>query len=339
MQTAINIVIAFTALVVIAALVFAVYYKKKEKERAEGKRPVKSTGDSLAGYKTSGLKDSREFIKDIEDIRDGIIITDNATRFIAALNCRGVGDFYDRSASDQIPVMRGYVGFYNTVNKPITYRMNTKELDMDYTLNRYSQKREAFIQMYKNLEASLAGIPLDKTAERRLVQTEMEQIQFRIAHLTSEMQGIEHYSSSAVAMEQVQTYVFDWKYRASDFDTDLSPAERFVRAKAELEVIAASKIAALSSAEVKARVCTQGEMIDICRRVSQPISVERFGMKELDNSSFFEDIVTSESIKNMDLLVGQEFGRNVEAEIRDALTGGNSAADNGNEVFTFGEEE
>lgn len=355
MQTAINIVIVFTVLVVIAALVFIVYYKKQEKDRAEGKRTKSNTVSAASDKKVSELKDTREYIKDIEDIREGIIITDDATRFIAALNCRGVGDFYDQSANEQMAVMKGYLGFINTLNTPITYRLFTKELDMDYTIKKYSDKQEEFLQKYKFLEASLSGIPKERAEERERVLKDMEHVKFKIEHLSAQMRAIEHYSSSMVAMEQVQNYVFEWKYRAADFDTDLSPAERFVRAKAELEVLASSKIAALSSAGVKARVCTQGEMIDMCRRVSQPISVERFRMKELDNSSFFDDINTSDSIKSMDLLVGQEFAASVQKNVQDMLFSGptaesepvqkqtkepvNEDKDNGKEVFTFGEEE
>ena len=353
MQTAINIIIVFTVLVVIAALIFVVYYKKQEKERAEGKRTNSNTVSKASEKKVSALKDTRDYIREIEDIREGIIITDDATRFIAALNCRGVGDFYDQSASEQMGVMKGYLGFINTLTTPVTYRLFTKELDMDYTIKKYSDKQEEFIQKYKFLEASLAGISKERTGERERVLRDMENIKFKIEHLDSQMRAIEHFSSSVVAMEQVQNYIIEWKYRAADFDTDLTPAERFVRAKSELEVIASSKIAALSSAGVKARVCTQGEMIDMCRRVSQPISVERFRMKELDNSSFFDDINTSDSIKSMDILVGQEFAAAVEKDLQDLLFFGETDTESpqeteepvtedkedGKEVFLFGEEE
>jgi hypothetical protein len=173
-------------------------------------------------------------------------------------------------------------------------------------MKKYSDKRDEFIQRYKFLEASLVGIPTDNEEERAKLLEEMEAVRFRSNHLTSEMEAVNYYSSSAVAMEQMQDYVFEWKYREDDFDTDLTKEERFMRAKSELEVMASAKIAALSSAGVKARLCTEGELIDACRRVSQPISVERFRIKELEASSYFDDIITSESMQNMGYVVAEE---------------------------------
>lgn len=359
MQTATTIVIVFTVVIIIAAFVFALYYKKQEQAREEGKRPKSSSASLESKNKASSLKDTREYIKEIEDIRDGILITEGATRFIAALTCRGVGDFYDQSASEQMGVMKGYLGFINTLKSPITYRMFTKELDMDYTIKKYSDKKEEFEKKYKFLEASLSGIPKERQDEQERLLREMKNLEFRIAHLDSQINAINYYSSSAVAMEQVQSYVIEWKYRSADFDVDMTPAERFVRAKEELDVLASAKIAALSAGGVKARVCTQGEMIDMCRRVSQPISVERFRMKELEKSSFFDDINTSDSLKGLEYLVGQEFSSSLRKGFMETLFSDDEASsneeeqeedddeflkdeeneDNGKEVFTFGEEE
>ena len=142
--------------------------------------------------------------------------------------------------------------------------------------------------------------------EHARIEEEMNALAFRIEHLNAQIQAVNFYSSSAVAVEQVQEYVFEWKYRSADFNKDLTLEERFVRAKTELEVMASGKIAALSSAGVKARLCTDSEVIDAFRRITQPISVERFRMKELENSNFFDDIMTSDSMKNMEYLVTDE---------------------------------
>ena len=357
----IPIIIAITAIISVGMVVFAVYYKIQEKKREGNTRRRKSSSASTGSSSspTSQVKDSRELIKDIEDIEDGILITDDGTRFISAITCRGVNDFYDQSAYEQQMVMKGYRGFVNTITGPITYRMYTKELDMDYTIKKYSDKRDEFIKQYKHLEASLIGVPENNVAERNRIKEDMNSIRFRIQHLTAQMDAVGYYSSSAVAMEQMQDYIFEWKYRAGDFDTDLTPAERLARAKAELEVAASAKIAALASAGVKARVCTQGEMIDMCRRVSQPISAERFRMKELDASSYFDDIVTSDSMERMGYVVAEEAGEKSralfnnlfveqepeekpvvkESEVEKKAPVSNTAgAVDGEEVFTFGEE-
>ena len=303
----IAIIIIITIIAAVAIIVYGVYAVIKNKERENGKRRKKADSSGGGGnVKNSKVKDSRDLVKEIEEIRDGIIITEDCTRFISVITCRGVNDFYDQSAAEQMSVMKGYLGFINTLTGPMTYRMYTKELDMDYTIKKYSDKRDEFIQKYRFLEASLVGIPKEAEADRKRLEEEMESVRFRINHLTSEMEAVNFYSSSAVAMEQMQDYVFDWKYRAADFDTDLTEEERFMRAKAELDVLASAKIAALSTAGIKARVCTEGELIDICRRISQPISVERFRMKELAGSSYFDDIMTSESMENMGYVVAEE---------------------------------
>ena len=358
----ITIIIAITAIISVGMIVFAVYYKIQEKKRENGtrSRAKSSSSASSSSSSSSKVKDSRELVKEIEDIRDGILITDDGTRFISAITCRGVNDFYDQSAAEQMQVMKGYRGFVNTITGPMTYRMYTKELDMDYTMKKYSDKRDEFVQRFKSLEASLIGLPESNIEERAKIKEEMESVRFRINHITSQMDAVRYYSSSAVAMEQMQDYIFEWKYRAGDFDTDLTLAERFVRAKSELEVLASAKMAALASAGVKARVCTQGEMIDMCRRVSQPISAERFRIKELDASSYFDDIITSQSMESMKSLVAEEASEKSVALFKDILsapaqtkeevkekeevqttnktTGQKKETFEGEEVFTFGEE-
>lgn len=326
------------AVIVVAFVVFYIWFMMKQKQKESGKIS-QGTMKSSSNKSSSALKDTKEFIKEIEDIRDGILITDNGTRYIMAITCAGVGDFYDQSASEQLSVMRGYKGFVNTINSPITYKLYPTELDMDFTVNKYVEKREEYLQKYKIIETTIARLKQIDSEEYMELMREKEMIARKIRHIAQQLEGVQFYSSSSVAMEQRQEYVFDWKYSSSDFDKDLTMEERFVRAKAELEVIASSKIAALSSAGVKARVCTQGEIIDACRRVSQPISVERFRQKDIEASAFFEDIVTSDSMEGMSYVVAEDLLAGMGYETEGFLSSGTPSDEtNKDEKMVLGSE-
>ena len=89
----IKLMITVTVIISLAMIVGAVYYKIKLKEKEERKQRRKNGDNSNVDQKDSEVKDSRILVEEIEDIRDGILITDNGTRFISAIVCRGVDDF------------------------------------------------------------------------------------------------------------------------------------------------------------------------------------------------------------------------------------------------------
>ena len=94
--------------------------------------------------------------------------------------------------------------------------------------------------------------------------------------------------------------------------------DRMMR-QAELEAKANAMIYSLSNSHVKAKRCNTEELIEKVRRYSSPISANRFKLKEIMDSSFFEDIVSSDSIEEMTGKVKQLNAENIRADMARTL--------------------
>ena len=111
--------------------------------------------------------------------------------------------------------------------------------------------------------------------------------------------------------QQIQTWVFDWEFNPLDFSVDLSDEEIYKRAIMELDAIANAKIHALSNCGVKAYRCSTEELIEMTRRYSCPVSADRFKLRDIVNSSFFDDIFTSDDVQRMSKRAAEESAENI----------------------------
>lgn len=257
--------------------------------------------------------DAIDFVK-LDDIKDDMIILENGKRFVAAIHCHGY-DFYSAQMDEQASTISGYSGFINVINKPITYRQYCKAVDMEDTLERYESAYQRLIKEQSDTERELADINLalkDESLsltnrrlyerERDVVQHRLDTLVFRIFHVEDQIRYIERVSGTNTEPDINETYVFDWTYNELDFSVELTQEEIEERARQELHAMARAYIHSLSSCGVKAKRCTTEELIEMYRRYSSPISADRYKLRDIVSSSYYEDIVSSSSPN--DLLAG-----------------------------------
>ena len=144
--------------------------------------------------------------------------------------------------------------------------------------------------------------------------------------------------------DPVETYVFEWQYDPMDFSTDLTQEEIYARAKQELNAKASSMIHALSNSHVKAVRCKTDELIEMFRFYSSPVSASRFKLKDIKNSSFFDDINTSNSLHDLQKHVVDQVALNSQMEYmkdihENAQEAAKRALDSLQEVYRKAEEE
>lgn len=289
----------------------AVWYIWKKKKRKNAKQ-----SDMGVDYHKLERRNALDYVK-LEDIRDSMILTENGTRFIAVIRCQGF-DFFYAHVAEQYAAQSGYRGFLNTVNSPITYRQYTKSVDLEHINHNYT---EAFLKLQQRLFYLSEDY---KSAKHRLqekenelrengkreeeVQTEMEYmldhllgmqkeieaLEWRMLHVRDQMAYIEQLGKRSGTPVSLETYVMDWIYNPMDFPVELTKEEIMEKAKDELDRITRQKIHALSTAGVKAYRCTTDELIDKVRRHFQPISSDRYKMRDIKNNSYSSDIISME---------------------------------------------
>ena len=253
------------------------------------------------------LEDTKKFIDAIEDIQDGILVTDGYTRFITGITCRGV-DFYNESISEQMSTMQNYTQFWNILESPIQYRLYSRALDIDFSKNKYTAKIKELSAQYGTVEKEY-NLAKDRKDEAKAasLKTDMDFLSGKIGHLLEQLNALEVLSDVSVVQDDQQDYIFEWNYKKETGDVELTKAEIFERAREELNRIASQKIDALSACGVRGRKFTNDEMEDSCRRISKPYTADEFKQKSVSSSSFDEDIITSGSKHAMERRIEEEF--------------------------------
>lgn len=322
-----NIIIAlFVVAAIIAVVVYFVRANKRKKRKLD---------EDLTDYSTFDRKDSCEFVKSIDDIKDDMIILEGGNRFIGVVGCQGY-DLYSAEEEEQASTAQNFVGFVNTIKKRITYRQYSKNIDLEYTMNMYKSAHERVetrlfnvVEDIKDLENSLKNSSLSDNEKNiykvniERLENEKRALENREYHLREEIEYCDAYSGSNVLPELKETWVFEWTYYAYDFPVELTKEEIYKRAQQELKTLENTFSHALSSCRVKTRRCNTEELIEMCRRYSAPLSAERYRLRDIMSSTYFEDIVTTDNIDNMiekaRKKVMDEFTYEFEQEVKESI--------------------
>lgn len=318
--------IALVVLVVILVLsavigIGLLYYMKVVKKKRKSAKDI--------DYSYFNRRDSKDYIM-IDDIKDDMIITEDMTRFIGVIECQGY-DFYSAHLIEQGNTVQGYLGFINTIDKPITYRQYSKSVDLEYTINKYLKAYDTVCakldKATKKLDEIQSALKKEMTPERKniylkeleLTKRNIDAFEFRKFHLEDQLDYIDVNSGSTSTPLISSCYVLEWIYNPMEFSVDLSEYEILERAKNELTAQANAKISSLSNSGAKAKRCSTIELIDMCRRHSQPISSERYRIRDVVGSSYFEDITTSDSAKKINENIRKTLTNNATESLKEDL--------------------
>lgn len=302
--TQIAMVVLIFLVVIVAALL--TWYLVSRKKRA--KRSISEEDLVTVAF---DRKDTREYVKHIEDIRGDMIITDGGKRFIAVLKCTGF-DFFHETAEKQLSTVRSMYGFTNTITKPVSYRQYSKPVDLEYTIKLHQkaldERMEELFQVHEDIRDMEANLKRDRSAlsemDVKLYENEIasakkreDALKFRCFHLQDELRAISRYTGGGVDPETVETWVYEWTYDPYDFSYDMNQEEIYYRAIKELYSIGETKIHAMANCGVRAKRCTTEELIDMCRWYSSPVSSERYKLSDIKNSSFFDDVTSDDPLE------------------------------------------
>mgnify|MGYP004471970309 CR=1 FL=1 len=297
-------ILVLLIIVLIIGVVYVLLSKKKRKTRID---------EDTTDYSTFERRDTQEYVKNIKDIRDDMIIVDDGTRFVAVIRCHGF-DFYDEDYEVQLQTAQGYMGFVNTINKPISYRQYSKPVDLEDTLNMYQEAlnsveaelynaQEDLRDISKVLKTDMESLSEDEKSlyadKIKELEKQINALKFRKFHIEDQMRIIGIFANGAVHPIPEETYVIDYQYESMDLSVNLSDAEIFEKAKSELDARVSAKIHALANAHVKSYRCKTAELIDMCRWYSYPVSAARYKQRDVERSTYFDDIHTSDSLARM----------------------------------------
>lgn len=264
------------------------------------KRKISGIQEMETDYSMLNRQDSEDYLK-FDDIKDGMIICDGGYRFVAAVRAYGF-DFYHTSAEVQAAVQQNFVGFINTITSQTTYRQHSKAIDMEHTMDLYEKAYQKVELELFDVAEDLRNIELSQMEqvyndeEKRIFESKSEELlrkkkalEWRKQHLRDEMAYVNRSSGGNVAPERVQCWIFDWSYNSIEFSMELTKEQIYEKAIRELNGMANAKIHALQNCKVRAVRCTTEDLIEMTRRYSAPLSANRFRMRDVLKTSFFDD--------------------------------------------------
>ena len=241
----------------------------------------------------------------IEDIKDNMIIEKGGNRFSAVITCVG-NDFYTKSLEEKVAIQNNYIDFIFALKEPITFRQYDEGINMDYTYKKLtdaykSLEQQLFLKMedYKEHQKVLKDMQRlnDPNFHEMLSFMEQEKdsiesLQWRMDHIKEECAYLERYSRGSIGTQKL-TYVVSWS-PSVEANIGNNADSIYETAKRELDQLCKIKIRQLSDTGAVARRCQTNELIDICRRHSSPLSANRFTMQQIMESTYFDDVVTTD---------------------------------------------
>ena len=151
------------------------------------------------------------------------------------------------------------------------------------------------------------------------LQKRIRSLAWREYHMRDEMAYLERVSSSDTTPERVEMYVFEWVYDESMFSHELSDEEIYKKAVQELRAVEHNMVFALGNAGIKAVRMKTGELIEAFRQHNNPVSSERFRMKDVANTSYYDDIIGSSCVSDMRAEVHGELAEEIAAKSAEIL--------------------
>lgn len=136
--------IAVAILIFIIIILIFIYWNMSRKEKT-GKKDIKD--------KVKGKKDEKEIsntlytklsvfdFMDFDTIEDNMIVQDNGTKYLMAIECEGIN--YDlMSEVEKTSVEQGFIEFLNTLRHPIQLYIQTRTINISNSIENYNHKLE-----------------------------------------------------------------------------------------------------------------------------------------------------------------------------------------------------
>lgn len=298
-------ILLFVVFALIIGTGFFIYSRKYRKRRKNTENEV--------DYSSFIKKDTREYVK-IDDIRDNMIVTDKKTRFIGAIKCDGFS-FYTARPEEQYAVMNAYQSFFSVINGPVTYRQSCRKIDVDKALDNYIKAGDKQKQTLEDLKFEHQNLVdqlefVNKNAQDTTnmqaiadlenlmkaideIEHKIEVASWRLNHIVSQMDELSYRANSDDILDRDDVYLFEWVYNASDYPYDLDEHEIIEKAIIGLREKEFAMIHALANARVKATRMKTSELEDLFRHHYHPITADIYKESDFANSSYDDDIVTT----------------------------------------------
>lgn len=243
---------------------------------------------------------------------EGMIVFGD-TYFVGGISVRGF-DYPAASVDERIDAKVYSVQFFNVVEKPTSFRQSVKRVDLSENISYHKEIEKRLAKEHMGYDAEYKetliaaedymdqpDIYADYEKRLRKLQRilfakkhQLEEVQAEIGYMES-MSGDVSSADGALGQKASQI-LFSYSYNPSEYSRELSKEEIYAEAMKKLSAMATSYGEALAAAHFRSKRLTGGEIINLMRKHTAPITGENFSMNELMDSSYTHLFVSSDSL-------------------------------------------
>lgn len=232
--------------------------------------------------------------------------------FIAGLDIRGY-NFSSASADERHRTMVNSVALFNTIEKPVQFRQTVKAIDISYNVNRQKEVckkmelrildiREEYKETCQLADQYVDNPVLYASVEQKLraLQREMKSLEWQQRECYAVLDYLESLEKSTGKSAKINQMIFGYVYNPSDFTTELTEEEIYLKASAELANMAGIYGSALDNCGCRTRLLTGKEMLDLMRRHCHPATSDDVRIEDMFNSSYMGLFISSDSLISLE---------------------------------------
>lgn len=316
-----NIILVIVLLIVVILAFVAVFIifkirNSKEKKIKEQKIEVQSNEkERKKDYITrSGVGiDSIYKFMEFDEIVDNMIVRKNAKQYVMVMECKGIN--YDLlSEEEKNAVELGFIEMLNTLHFPIQLYVQTRTLNLDDTIKKYTKRTDEIRNQINKLNARRQmAINKGDTQQVNILSSELKKKQ----NILEYGESIENYTmkiSGSKNILQQKTYVIVSYYPSEYGDiSKYSKEEINDIAFSELYTRSQTLIRALSAAEVSAKVLSSEQLAELLYVAYNRDESENYRLKDALDADYGRLYSTAKDVM-------EEKKKNIEAQVEKEAT-------------------
>ncbi len=286
----------FLILLVVGAGGFFIYMKFFKKRGKKGDGSV----DDNKIRPNSKILDTSEFIP-VESISNGVVKLEGEDRYIASINCKGF-DFLIADEGEIVSTQMDYFNFINTIQSPITLRIDSSAVDLTRQIERYKrikkkkmEERDLKYSQFLEFRDRLKNIP--DSPERANYEMALYNLSKQIDVLSKSVDHIESLIKYETLLSgrnanpvQEERYIFDWEFNPNDFPENITQAEIQKKAEKTLENLTSQLTTSLLASKVRSIRDNDKDLFQLNYRHYHPFAGDIY--KEFDGTTAEGGIVS-----------------------------------------------
>ncbi len=299
----IAVTILFFAIIVLFFIYWQMSRKSKNEEKnnnQEGKiSSIKTKGGSSKTYTKLSVFDFMEFDK----IEDNMIVQNNGTRYLMAIECEGIN--YDlMSEIEQTSVEQGFIQFLNTLRHPIQIYTQTRTINISSSIENYNRRINQIREELENNKNRFNKMLQNGGYDRR----DIDDLRMEIVR----QQNLYDYGKDIVANIETTSsnknvlrkyYYIIIPYYTSELGSDfLDEEEKRNMIFSELYTRAQSITRTLFACNMKSRVLDSNDLVELLYVAYNRDDSETYGIDKALNAGYGELYSTAPDVLDKKML-------------------------------------